>query len=72
MFDSALTDFVFTEELFKEVDKLEEEAAYAAFVAVAGAVFLCIFGSVGSGVSRLFKCISATVVTLIVAVVINV
>ena len=38
MLHTALTNLVFTEELFKEVDKLEEEAAYTAFVAVAGAI----------------------------------
>ena len=35
MLHTALTNLVFTEELFKEVDKLEEEAAYTALMAVA-------------------------------------
>ena len=47
MLHTALTNLVFTEELFKEVDKLEEEAAYTALMAVAGAVLFCRF--VGSG-----------------------
>ena len=38
MLHTALTNLVFTEELFKEVDKLEEETDNATLMAVAGAV----------------------------------
>ena len=49
MLHTALTNLVFTEELFKEVDKLEEEAAYTALMAVAGAGVSLIVATVCAG-----------------------
>ena len=73
MLHTARTHFIFAEELFKEVDDFEEKAAYATFMAVAGARFvLRLVGGSGCVRCRLFKGITTTIITLIVAVVINV
>ena len=65
MLHTALTNLVFAEELFKEVDKLEEEAAYTALMAVAGAGL--VFGFVGGG-----WCVCAEVCTAVITFAISV